>query len=112
MPWQVSSSTPKGKLRGLARGVSRPTSKGEVERSGLWGSPGPHLGVVSRPTPRGVCLQAHTWGGLQAHKPGGVSRPTPGGVSQQALRQTPPMATAAGGTHPTGMHSCLQINLK
>ena len=61
---QVSSSTPKGKLSGLARGVSRPTSKGEVEGSGLWGSPGPHLGVVSRPTPRDVCLQAHTWGGL------------------------------------------------
>ena len=27
---------------------------------------------------------------------------------QHALRQTPPgeMATAADGTHPTGMHSC------
>ena len=39
----------------------------------------------------------------------GVSRPTPRGVSQHALGQTPPhthMATAAGGTHPTGMHSC------
>ena len=30
------------------------------------------------------------------------------GVSQRALRQTPPQqtATAAGGAHPTGMHSC------
>ena len=56
--------------------VSRPTPKGEVEGSG-WG--------VSRPTHRGV-------------------------VSQHALRQTPPlphlMATAAGSTHTTGMHSC------
>ena len=39
------------------------------------------------------------WGGVQAH--------TQGGVSQHALRQT---ATAAGGTHPTGMHSCLSLN--
>ena len=46
---------------------------------------------------------------------GGVSRPTPGGgcVSQHALRQNPPpsrMATDAGGTHRTGMHSCSGIN--
>ena len=86
------------------------------------GSPGPHLegGLggsgrrVSRPTPRdevGRCgwgLQAHTWG---------VSRPTPEGVlSQHALRQTLPppnqTATAAGGTHPTGMHSCIQSSQK
>ena len=32
----------------------------------------------------------------------------PGGVSQHALRQTPPQQTAAaaGGMHPTVMHSC------
>ena len=44
------------------------------------------------------------WG---VHSPGGHG---PGGlVSQHALRQTPPgeMATAADGTHPTGMHSCI-----
>ena len=71
----------------ISRGVSqhasqvfRPTPKGELEGSGRWG--------VSRPTPREV----------------GV------GVSQHALRQTPPqlMATAAGGMHPTGMHSCFR----
>ena len=28
--------------------------------------------------------------------------PSPGG----GLVETPPTATAAGGTHPTGMHSC------
>ena len=79
--------------------VSRPTPRGEVEESGLVGvfrptprgSPDPHLGV-SIPTPRGV------------------SRPNPwGGVSQHTLRQTRTpqlMAIAAGGTHPTGMHSC------
>ena len=41
----------------------------------------------------------------------GASRPTTGRwVSQIALRQTPPpqqMATAAGGTHPSGMNSFL-----
>ena len=34
----------RGKLRGLARGVFRPTPKGEVEGSGLGGSSGPHPG--------------------------------------------------------------------
>ena len=67
-------------------------------------------GGISRPTPRGrlgglaggAGLQAHTWG---------VSRPRLGVcVFQHALRQTPQqqMATAAGSTHPTGMHSCYQ----
>ena len=44
------------------------------------------------------------WGGVPG--PGGLLR---GLVSQHALRQTPPgeMATAADGTHPTGMHSNL-----
>ena len=51
--------------------------------------------------------------GLGGPGPGGVSAPgglLPGGlVSQHALRQTPSLgetATAADGTHPTGMHSC------
>ena len=30
----------------------------------------------------------------------------PGGV---CLVETPPTATAAGGTHPTGMHSCFTL---
>ena len=49
----------------------------------------------------------------------GVSRPTARvgwGVSKHALRQTLPpprqkTATAAGGTHPTGMHSLLLMKL-
>ena len=60
---------PGGKLRGLARGVSRPTPGG--------GSPGPHMG--------GVCIPACT-------------------------EADPPWtATAPGGTHPTGMHSCFNV---
>ena len=76
-----------------------------------------HALQVSRPTPGGK-IEGSGLGGLQAHSPGGVSRPTPGGspvphlggwVSQHALRKAPPpeqTATAAGGMHPTGMHSC------
>ena len=45
------------------------------------------------PAPRG-CL---VWGCLVCLVPGGV----PGG--------DPPTVTAAGGTHPTGMHSCLHL---
>ena len=61
--------------------VSRPT------QGGSWGGSG--QGVVSRPTPREV------------------SRPTPRGVSISACTEAdPPTATAADGTHPTGMHSC------
>ena len=74
---------------------------------GLGGVPGPG-GVCSR----GVC----SWGAWSRGVPGpGGSALTGGGclvpgglVSQHALRQTPPgeTATAADGTHPTGMHSC------
>ena len=49
-------------------------------------------------------------GGLEGSGWGGVSpgpHPGGGGVSQHALRQTPQLtSTAAGGTHPTGIHSC------
>ena len=82
---------PVGKLRGLAWGVSRPTPRGKL-RGQAWG--------VSRPTPGG-CLQAHTQG---------VPRHTPSGGIIPACTEadTPPqqMATAVGGMHPTGMHSC------
>ena len=54
----------------------------------------------------GVCSRG---GGLSG--PGGAW--SGGLVSQHALRQTPPpgeTATAADGTHPTGMHSCFKLN--
>ena len=45
MPCRFPGPHPGVKLRGLAgEGVSRPTPKGEVEGSGLGGSPGPHWG--------------------------------------------------------------------
>ena len=90
--------------------------RGEVEESGQGG-----LQTHTQEGSLGVWpggLQAHTWRGSPGPHPGGrvgVSRPTPRGgvspgphqghVSQHALRQTPLMATAAGGMHPTGMHS-------
>ena len=68
---------------------------------------------VSRPTPKGVVegssrggLQAHTWGGVPA--PGGVC--CSGGLLQNGVQTpSPMMATATGGTHPTGMHSCFTL---
>ena len=74
-------------------------------QGGSWGGsgPGPHprgklKGIWSRPTPKGEVegdlVQGHTQGGSW-----GGSGPGP--------HPPPPMtATAAGSTHPTGMHSC------
>ena len=67
----------------------------------------PRGGGVSAP---GGCL---VWGGVWSR--GCLLLRGSGGelVSQHAMRQTPPppgeTATAADGTHPTGMHSCLVI---
>ena len=73
-------------------------------------SPGPHPGEKLRGLAWGS-LQAHTGGVLQTHSKGGLQAHTwgGGGLSQHALRQTPKQtATTAGGTHPTGIHSCSQ----
>ena len=76
--------------------------------SNLCRFPGPHPRGSLRGLTRGG-LQVHTQRGLQAHTRG-VSRPTPGRVCIPACTEADPplwlMATAAGGTHPTGMHSC------
>ena len=62
-----------------------------------------------------VCVKNSVHRGPGGCLPGGClpggGCPGPGPrvcVSQHALRQTPPQqtATAADGTHPTGMHSC------
>ena len=87
---------------------SRSTNRGEIEgdqvqahrQGGNWGGsdPGPHprgnlRGIRSRPTPKGE------FRGIR-------SRPTSKWEIQGDLDQTPLMTTAAGGIHPTGMHSC------
>ena len=66
--------------------------------------------IWSRPTPKGKIegdlVQAHNQGGSL-----GGSGPGPHGTQGEvegelASTPPPPTATAAGGTHPTGMHSC------
>ena len=58
-----------------------------------------------------ACLagfQAHTQREVEGDLARGVSRPTPrGSIPACTEADPPPTATAAGGTHPTGMHSCL-----
>ena len=67
--------------------------------------PGPHPGGKLRGL-AGVGLQARTQGEVDGSGLGGVSRPTPRGcVPAFTEADPPPTATAAGGTHPTGMHS-------
>ena len=76
---------PGRRLRGLAGGGRSPCPHpggGEVEGSGQGG--------FSSPTPRGVCI------------PACIEADTP--LPQQT-------ATAAGGTHPTGMHSCFVLQV-
>ena len=124
MPCRFPGPHPRGKLRGIRPGGSPgPHPRGKSRGSGLGGSPDPR--------PRGKltgiwqgCLQTHTWGGLQthtqgvcpgphlgghqAHTGGVMSRPRPGWIPGCTEADTPPQqtATAPGGTHPIGMHSC------
>ena len=57
---------------------------------------------VSGPHPGGK-LTGLAWG-LQAHTRGGG-----GGYPSTHWGRHPPPATATGGTHPTGMHACMEI---
>ena len=52
---------------------------------------------------------AWSWGvpGLGRSAPKGVPALGGGACSGGVTGGDPPMATAAGGTHPTGMHSCV-----
>ena len=92
MPCRFPGPHPGGKLRGLARGVSPGPYPRGMLRDLAWGVSRPTQ-WVSRPTPRGV------------------SRPTPGvgGCIPAYTEADPPTATAVGGTHPTGIHSCFVI---
>ena len=92
MPWGKRSLLPSAtKLRRLCcyRCLSVHRGEGVSGRGGL--------------LPGGCLVQGgmSSWGG--GAWSGGL-------VSQHALRQTPlgEMATAADGTHPTGMHSCFK----
>ena len=68
----------------------------------------------SRPTPRGKIegdqIQAHTkWGNWGGSDPGPHPRGKLRGIRPRLPPQMP--TTAAGGTHPTGMHSCIYFCL-
>ena len=63
-------------------------------------------------------LQAHTQVEVEGSGQGRGLHPTPGGSPGPHLgvggipactEADPPTATAAGGTHPTGMHSCYSL---
>ena len=61
-----------------------------------------------------ACLagfQAHTQGGSSGVWPGGSPGPHPEGCIPACTEADPPTATAVGGTHPTGIHSCFGIHL-
>ena len=108
-----------GRLRGLARrGFFRPTPGGSpgphpggrLRGLARRGSSGPHpggrLGVWlggSMPTPEGVSRPIPRGGGSPGPHPGGGCIPACTEADTPRPQQT---ATAAGGTHPTGMHSC------
>ena len=80
-----------GEVEGSGQGGGSPGPYPKGKLRGLaWGSPGPHLGG----------LKAHTQGGVQALTQGWCIPACTGADSP------PPTATAAGSTHPTGMHFC------
>ena len=85
---QISYPHPWGSWGVWPWGVSRPTPRGEVEGSGLGGSPGPHPGRKLRGL-AWVGLQAHTKGGRVSRPIPGVFRPTPRGVSRLTHRVSP-----------------------
>ena len=70
---------------------------GEVPAPG--GLQGNLRGIRSRPTPKGEIERDQ----VQAHSQGG---------SWGGSGLAPPTDTAAGGTHPTGMHSCFSIKIR
>ena len=91
-----------------------------VSHSAHGGLVSQHVLQVSRPTPGGKlrglawwCLQAHTWWVSPGpHSGRGFPGPHPervAGIPACTEADTSPpqqMATAEGGMHPTGMHSC------
>ena len=83
-------------------GSPGPHPRGAVEGDqARVGSPGPHSrGKLRGIWPGGACSEVACSRGVPA--PRGEGMPAPGGV----WRPPPVTATAAGGTHPTGMHSC------
>ena len=74
------------------------------------GIPACLVGIQGRGVVSQHPLQMVSQHALHGRGEGVVSRPTPGGgcipACTEAYSPAPWTATAAGGTHPTGMHSC------
>ena len=93
-----------------SRGVSGPGGcllhGGSAPGGLLPGLSAPGMSALGVSAPGGVCSQGGVCSGGCVCSWGGVS--APGDVcSGGCLVEIPPMDTAAAGTHPTGMHSCL-----
>ena len=87
----------------FTRGVGIPACIAGLQAHTRGENEGSGLGGVLRPTPRGK-VERSGLGGLQAHTQRGIPACTEGNTPQQT-------ATAAGSTHPTGMHSCFRFYL-
>ena len=62
---------------------------------------------------RGACSGGGVWSwGLRGSWGGSGPDPHPRGIWPGRVCGLPPTATAVGGTHPTGMHSCLLLKFE
>ena len=99
---QVSRPTPMREVEGSGQGGLQAHTQGGSWGDWPGGSPGPHPGKgVSRPTP----------GGSPGPHLGGSPGPHPGGCIHACTEADLPDGYCWGGTHPTGMHSCLSVIL-
>ena len=104
----LQAHTQGGSLGGFGGGVSRPTPKAKLR--GIWSRP------IAKGEVEGDLFQAHSqggsWGGSGPgpHPRGKLRGIWPGGCLLRGWRP-PVTATAAGGMHPTGMHSCPEMKL-
>ena len=104
MPCRFPGPHPGGKLRGIWPGGSPgPQPRGKLR--GIWPE------GVSRPTTQGEVEGDLTWRGLQAHTQGAACSGGWGSAPSGGVWRTPLTSTAAGATHPTGMHSSLNLFL-
>ena len=81
---------------------------------GGWGDPSMHCrwypSMPCSRSPGGWYPSMHCrwYASMPCRSPGGSPGPHPGGIPACSETDPPWTATAAGGTHPTGMHSCLE----
>ena len=89
MPCRFPGPHPRGKLRWIWQGES----------------PGPHLGGCL--LQGGACSMGYLLWGPALGGPDTRGVPAQGGcLLQGSVWRTPHVSNAAGGTHPTGLHSC------